>query len=267
MDKSNEYESKKTPSHSEQIKAKLIRWKSDNSKIATAVPSTIDKFLKQKIEPIDNVQKNHTEKLTENEGNEISTSPFMCTDTNDTIPIIDKEEKNYEQKQESIKNDKKKSTYINNANSKNIELPEHFVDNSNGENMDNNTYCLKIVADKSGSEVDIDSIHKSEVKNVFVKDIKTDCDLSKINTNASIEIDTSIAPIERKFALVETNLEQIKQRLSNLRFRRSEKQKIKTRFYATIDPNKNQQAEVELSREISKDMFSRVSNSKLKVKI
>jgi len=190
----------------------------------------------------------------------------MCADTSDTIAIIDKEEKNDEQKQESIKNDKKKSTYINNTKSENIELTEHVVDNSNGENMDNNTFCLKI-AEKSGSKVDIDSIHKSDVKNVFVKDIKTSCDLSKTNTNPSIEIDTSIAPKERKCALVETNLEQIKQRLSNLRFRRSEKQKIKTRFYATIDPNKNQQAEVELSREISKDMFSRVSYSKLKVKI
>lgn len=258
LDISNGYESQKTLSHSEQIKAKLVRWKSDNSKITTAVPSTIDKFLKQKIEPNDNIQKNHTEKLIEIEENEISSSPFMCADTSDTIAIIDKEEKNDEQKQESIKNDKKKSTYINNTKSENIELTEHVVDNSNGENMDNNTFCLKI-AEKSGSKVDIDSIHKSDVKNVFVKDIKTSCDLSKTNTNPSIEIDTSIAPKERKCALVETNLEQIKQRLSNLRFRRSEKQKIKTRFYATIDPNKNQQAEVELSREISKDMFSRMS--------
>eukprot|EP00102_Acyrthosiphon_pisum_P007905 XP_003243755.1 PREDICTED: mismatch repair endonuclease PMS2 [Acyrthosiphon pisum] len=259
LDISNEYESKNTPSHSEQIKAKLVRWKSDNSKIPTAVSSTIDKFLKQKIEPIDNVQKNNTEKLIEKEENKICTGPFMCADTSDTIANIDKEGKNDEQKQEGIKNDKKKSTYIENAKSENIESTEHFVDNSNGENMDNNTFCLKTVAEKSGSEVDIDSIHKSEVKNVFVKDIKTYCDFSKINTNASIEIDTSTAPKERKFALVETNIEQIKQRLSNLRFRRSEKQKIKTRFYATIDPIKNQQAEVELSREISKDMFSRMS--------
>jgi hypothetical protein len=99
----------------------------------------------------------------------------------------------------------------------------------------------------------------SEVKNVSVEDINTYCELSKIKTNSSIEIDTSIAPKKRKFAVVETNLEQIKQRLRNLKFQTSEKQKIKTRFYATIDPSKNQQAEGELSREISKDMFSKVS--------
>lgn len=263
MDVSNEYEIKKTPSHSEHIKAKLNRWKSDNSKVATAVSSTIDKFLKQKIEHIDDFQKNHTEKLIKNEE---TTSSFKCADTSDTIAIIDKEEKTDEQKQESFKNDKKPSTYINNSKNKNIELTEYPVENLNCENMDDNTFCLKIVDKISDSEVDIDSIHRSEIKNVFVKDIKPYSDLSKINTNASIELDTSIAPKERKFAVVETNLEQIKQRLSSLRFRRSEKQKIKTRFYATIDPNKNQQAEVELSREISKDMFSKVSNCKLKVK-
>jgi len=265
LDKNNEYENKESPSHSEQIKAKLTRWKSDNSKVATAVLSTIDKFFKQKIEPNDNIQIYHTEELIENE---ISTSPFKCTGTSDTLVVNDNEEKTDEQKQESIIDDKKKSTYINNLKSKNIELTEYAVDNSNCENMDDNTLCLKIVAEKSDSLVDIkyDSTHKSEVKNVFVKDININCDSSKINTNASIKVDTSIAPKERKFAVVETSLEQIQQRLSNLGFQRSEKQKIKTRFFATIDPNKNQQAEVELSREISKDMFSRVSNSILKLK-
>lgn len=271
MDENDEYENKESPSHLEQIKAKLTRWKSDNSKVATAVSSTIDKFFKQKIEPNDNIQKNHTEELIENE---ISTSPIKYTDpsdthaVNDTLAVNDNEEKTDEQKQKSIKDDKKKSTYINNLKSMNIELTEHAVDNSNCENMDD-TLCLKIVAEKSDSLVDIkyDSTHKSEVKNVFVKDVNINCDSSKINTNASIKIDTSIAPKERKFAVAETSLEQIQQRLSNLRFQRSEKQKIKTRFFATIDPNKNQQAEIELSREISKDMFSRVSNSILKVKI
>lgn len=122
--------------------------------------------------------------------------------------------------------------------------------------MDYVQFCSNIVGEKSDTEVNIknDSVNMSEVKNIFVKDS------TKIND--SIEIDTSIAPKERKCAVVETNLEQIKQRLTNLRYRSSEKQKIKTRFYATIDPNKNQQAESELSREISKDMFSRVRNSK-----
>ncbi|XP_022166778.1 mismatch repair endonuclease PMS2 [Myzus persicae] len=260
LDKNNEYESKETPNHSEQIKAKLIRWKSDNSKVATAVSSTIDRFLTQKIEPIDNVQENHTEELIENE---ISTSLFLSTDTCDAIAINDKEKKTDEFLQESIENYKTKSTYINNSKSKNIELTEYSVDDSNSENMDDNKFSLKIVTEKSDSIVDIkcDSIHKNEVKNVYVKDINTNtnCDSSKINPSASIEIDTSIAPKGRKFAVVETNLEQIRQRLSNLKFQKSEKQKIKTRFYATIDPNKNQQAEIELSREISKDMFSRMS--------
>ncbi|XP_015370812.1 PREDICTED: mismatch repair endonuclease PMS2 isoform X2 [Diuraphis noxia] len=254
LDKNDEYKNKESPSHSEQIKAKLTRWKSDNFKVATAVSSTIDKFLEQKIESIEK----NTEELIENE---ISTSPFKCTDTNDTIAINDNEEKTDEQKQESIKHDKRKSTYINNLKSKNVESTEYSVDNSNCENMDDNTLCLKIVAEKSDSLIDIkyDSSHKSEVKNEFGKDINIDCDSSRINTNAIVKVDNSIAPKERKFVVVETSLEQIQQRLSNLRFQRSEKQKIKTRFFATIDPSKNQQAEVELSREISKDMFSRMS--------
>lgn len=253
LDVSNEYESKETPSHSEQIKAKLNRWKSNNSKVSAAVPNTIDKFLKQKIDSIDNIQKDHIEESIENE---ISTSPFKCTDT---IEIND-EEKIDKQKQ-SIQNDKKKFTSINNSKSKNIELTEYSADNLNSENMDDDKFYSNIFAKKSDSIVDIkyDSINMSEDKNVFVEDINTYCDLPKIKTNASIEIDTSIAPKERKFVVVETNLEQIKQRLSNLKFQRYEKQKIKTRFYATIDPNKNQQAVVELSREISKDMFCKMS--------
>jgi len=254
LDASNDYESKEAPSHSEQIKAKLNRWKSDKSKIA-AVPETIDKFFKSKVEHIDDVQKNNIEELIENK---VSNSPLKCTDT---IKINDKDENTDKQKQEKIKNDEKNFTYINNSESKNIELIEYSIHNSISENINDNTFCLNNVTEKSNTEVDIkyDSIKTSEVKNVSIEDINTYCELSKIKTNSSIEIDTSIAPKKRKFAVVETNLEQIKQRLRNLRFQTSEKQKIKTRFYATIDPSKNQQAEGELSREISKDMFSKVS--------
>lgn len=255
MDVSNEYESKETLSHSEQIKAKLNRWKSNNSKIA-AVSETINTFFKPKIEHIDNVQKNNVEEITENK---VYNSPLKCTDT---IEINSKDENIDGQKQENIKSDKKNYTFINNSKSKNIELTEFSFHNSNSENTnDDNKFCLNNVSDKSDAEVDIkyNSIKMSEVKNVSVEDdINIYYDSSKIKTDVSIEIDTSIAPKERKFAVVETNLEKIKQRLRNLRFRTSEKQKLKTRFYATIDPSKNQQAEGELSREISKDMFSKV---------
>lgn len=252
---SNEYERKETPSHSEQIKAKLNRWKSSNSKIA-AVPETIDTFFKPKMEHIDNVQKNNVEEFTENN---VSNSLLKCIDT---IEINSKDENTDGQKQENIKSDKKNYTFINNSKSQNIELSECSFNNSNSENTDDNKFCLNNVSDISDAEVDIkyDSIKMSEVKNVSVEDdINIYYDSSKIKTDVSIEIDTSIAPKERKFAVVETNLEIIKQRLRNLRFRTSEKQKSKTRFYATIDPSKNQQAEGELSREISKDMFSKVS--------
>lgn len=255
LDVSNEYERKETPCHSEQIKAKLNRWKSNNSKIA-AVPETIDTFFKPKMEHINNVQKNNVEEFTENN---VSNSPLKCTDT---IEINSKDENTDGQKQENIKSDKKNYTFINNSKRKNIELTECSFNNSNSENTDDNTFCLNNVSDKSDSEVDIkyDSIKMSEVKNVSVEDdINIYYDSSKIKADVSIEIDTSIAPKERKFAVVETNLEIIKQRLRNLRFRTSEKQKSKTRFYATIDPSKNQQAEGELSREISKDMFSKMS--------
>ncbi|XP_026814676.1 mismatch repair endonuclease PMS2 [Rhopalosiphum maidis] len=238
LDASNDYECKEAPSHSEQIKAKLNRWKSDKSKI-TAVPETIDIYFKSKVEHIDDVQKNSTEELIENK---VSNSPLKCTDT---IEINDKNENTDKQKQEKIKNDEKNFTCIN---------------NSISENINDNKFCLNNVAEKSNTEIDIkyNSIKMSEIKNVSVEDINT-YELSKIKTNSSIEIDTSIAPEKRKFAVVETNLEQIKQRLRNLRFQTSEKQKTKTRFYATIDPSKNQQAEGELSREISKDMFSKMN--------
>ncbi|XP_025204221.1 mismatch repair endonuclease PMS2 [Melanaphis sacchari] len=272
FDESNEYESKETPSHSEQIKAKLNKWKSDKSKIA--VPETIDKFLKPKIEHIDNVQKNHYEELIENK---VSNSPLKCTDTfeidgkdentetqkQDNIKLIEypvHSENVDEQKQVNIKNYENIYTHINNSKGKNIELTEYSVHSSSSENINDNTFCLNNVTEKSDTEEDkYDSIKMSEVKNVSIEDINTYCDLSKIKANASIKIDSSIAPKERKFSVVETNIEQIKQRLNNLRFQTSKKQKTKTRFFATIDPSKNQQAEGELSREISKDMFSKMS--------
>lgn len=263
MDVSNEYERKETPSHSEQIKAKLNRWKSNNSKIA-AVPETIDTFFKPKIKHIDNIQKKNVEELLDNNvkeltENNVCNSPLKGTDT---IEINSKDENIDGQKQENIKSDKKNYTFINNSKSKNIELTECSFNNSNSENTDDHKFCLNNVSDKFDAEVDIkyDSIKMNDVKNVSVEDdTNIYYDSSKTKTDVSIEIDTSIAPKERKFAVVETNLEIIKQRLRNLRFRKSEKQKSNTRFYATIDPSKNQQAEGELSREISKDMFSKVS--------
>lgn len=247
LDTSSEFESKEIQniSHFEQIKAKLNKWKSNNSKVVAT--NTIDSFIKKKNEPIDNTSKNNsTEVLIENQGFPISSNCDEITEVGDT------ENKIVELTQESLED--------NNLNSINVELIECCIDNSN----DKNNKCLKIDAKNSHKKNDkIDHVvsaeNVSESKNLNIKDTEINFNLPKIEMDISIEIDTSIAPNDRQCVIVETNIEQIKLRLKSLKSRIPENQKMKTRFYATIDPNKNIEAENELSREISKDMFSRVS--------
>lgn len=254
LDINYECESKETSlSHSEQIKAKLQKWKSNNSKVVAT--NIIDHFLTKKIELINSNQNVHTEDIIENH---ISTSIEIIN------KIDDKQNKIIECKQESIKTGTNTVTLNDYSNNTNIELLEYSVDNSNNKNTKDNKDCLKIVAEKSNNQKDykIDLISETnENENLIAKDIKLHPYSPKTKKDNNIEIDTSIAPKNRKCAIAETNIEDIKQRLKNLNCRMSEKRKIKTRFYATIDPNKNQQAENELSREISKDMFSRVCKS------
>lgn len=251
MDKFDE--NKETPiSHSEQIKAKLNRWKS-HSKIETK--NTIDQFLIEKIEIVDNYKKNNTENFQETQ---ISTSSITLIESNE---VNDKEEKIFELKQNILDDDKETEIFMDTSYNKNNELSKNNLINSNNKNS---LKCkpLENESEKSDEEENysLDLRNKMDMsskdQHLYVQD--TDENLLKMETDVTIEIDSSIAPKDRKYAVVETNLEQIRQRLKNLT-RITEKQKIKTRFYATIDPSKNQQAEIELCREISKDMFSRVS--------
>lgn len=253
MDINNEYESKEKEyiCHSEQIRTKLNKWKSNNSKVVAT--NTIDHFIEKKNEPNDNNQNNCTEKCIEDQ---VSNIPSKCVEISE---IDDKKNKIIELiQEESVEDNKNPVTLVDNSNITNIELIEYSENNSIEKNTEN-LECLKIVAEKSHIEMNfkndylVSEANTIKSKNLNVKD-------TKIETDISVEIDASIAPVDRKCVIVETNIEQIKQRLKSIKSRISEKQKIKTRFYATIDPNKNVQAESELSREISKDMFSRVSS-------
>lgn len=259
LDISNEYESKETEyiCHSEQIRTKLNKWKSNNSKVVAT--NTIDNFLEKTNESNDKNQNNCTEKCIEDQ---ISIIPSKCVEITE---IDDKKNRIVELTQEESVDDKNPVILVDNSNITNIELIEYSENNSNDKNS-KNLECLKIVAEKSHIETNLKNYdfvteaNMSENKNLNLKDTKINFNLTKIETDINIEIDASIASVDRKYVIVETNIEQIKQRLKSIKSRISEKQKIKTRFYATIDPNKNVQAESELSREISKDMFSRVSS-------
>lgn len=257
LDINDEYKSKETEyiCYSQEIRTKLNKWKSNNSKVIAT--NNIDHFLEKKKEPINNNQNNSTEKFKENQ---VSIIPSKCIEI---TKIDDKEKIVGLTHEESVENDKNPVTLVDNLNITNIELIEYSVNNSNNKNT-NNLKCLKIVAEKSLEKNDkmydlVSEASMRKSKNLIVKDTKINCDLTKIETDISIEIDSTIATVDRKCVIVETDIEQIKQRLKSIKSQISERQKIKTRFYATIDPNKNVQAESELSREISKDMFSRVS--------
>lgn len=237
-------------SHSEQIRAKLNRWKSYPK---VDIKNTIDQFLTEKIELIDNDKKNSTEELIKTQ---VSSSSFEFIKS---IQDKDKAEKTVELKQE-IDNEKIE-TFMDTSYCKNNELTKIVSINPNDKNTKEYKQ-LENVAEKSDEEENKLNLKneinmKRENEYLYVQD--TEDNLLKMETDVSIEIDSSIAPKGRKCAVVDINLEQIRQRLKNLTTRISEKQKIKTRFYATIDPSKNQQAESELCREITKDMFARVS--------
>ncbi|VVC28050.1 DNA mismatch repair protein, C-terminal,DNA mismatch repair protein family,DNA mismatch repair [Cinara cedri] len=252
LDVSNEYESKEYKSketfisHSDQIKAKLNKWKSNSSK--ADVVNTMDKFLKKEVESIYNEQ-NDNENVEENK-----VSNIKIIETND------KEQITIEVEQESLKVEEKQiRPSINNLDSHDIELT--FVDHSNYKKdaIVDQEYDLENVTEKSDNKENLNMHSKHEEKSIYnIKNMKFNYSSSKIETEM-IEIDTSQAPENRKCVVVETSIKQIRQRLKILSSQIPEKQKMKTRFYATIDPNKNQQAESELSREISKDMFSQMT--------
>lgn len=245
----NEENKETSTSHSEQIRAKLDRWKS-HSKVD--VKNTIDQFLTEKIDPIENQKKNDTEELKETQ---VSPCSFKFIES---IKVKDEEEKTVEFKQDIFGDDNKTVTSC----SKNKESTENYLVKPNDKSI-KEYKRLEIVGEKSDDEencsinLENEMNTSSEDENLYVQD--TEDNLSKIETGISIEIDSSIAPKGRKCVVVDTNLEQIRQRLKSLTTQLTEKQKIKSRFFATIDPSKNQQAENELSKEISKDMFSKVS--------
>lgn len=253
LDLSKEYKTKETcSSHLEEIRAKLNKRKSEDSKAVAS--NTIKSFFKQNTELTDNHMNNQTEEFRKNES---STDQLKCIKT---MKVNDEQNTFFEPKQEY---DEKIEFNIG-PNVENTELTVFSVDDSNDKNLTDEN-CLNVITNTFNNEEDkINSIHDPNVyqhENIPIDDIDCSPKINTGNTNVDIEVDTSIAPKDRKCVLVETSIDLIKQKLKNLTCRGLEKQKIKTRFYATIDPNKNQQAENELSREISKDMFSRVSRS------
>lgn len=286
LDLNNECENNKTSiSSSEQIRAKFNRWNSNCSKvIATNKIETsndnqneyIDDFKEKQIfnSPLkciqiikDNNYKNETivDLKQENVDYDVATVTHTDNLNNTTISSLkciqiikdndDKKETIVELKQKNIDYDVETATHIDNLNNTTIEFAKYSVNNSN-EITKNYKHCLEIVDEKQNFIKDIKINLKNDININLSKNLNYES--SKIETNESIEVDYSIAPKERKFIIIETNLEQIKQRLKFLTLRKSEKQKTRTRFYATINSSENHQAESELSREISKDMFSKV---------
>lgn len=166
--------------------------------------------------------------LTDNNINERLKQNIATTSPSKYVEMI-REDKINESKEKSVENDRKSTNY--------------FVDNSN---INQNTKIYK-------------NSLETITEKTYNKEYNCEGNSPKREIDVSIEIDTSVASKHRKSTEVEISLEQIKQRLKALQLQKFEKKKVKTRFYATIDPDKNAQAENELSREISKDMFSKVS--------
>lgn len=209
----------------------------------------MDKFLKKEIEPIEYNNQSINEEI---EDNQVSTIEMVETKEK-------KEKRNVELEQDGVKDKGKKTpTFINNLDSNDIELT--FVGHSNDTKdvIEDHEYNLGNITEKSDDMENLKMCSKSKEETMY--NIKLNCGLSKKETDI-IEIDTSEAPKNRKCVIVETSVEQIKRKLKTLSSQISGKQKMKTRFYATIDPSKNQQAESELSREISKDTFSQVNKN------
>lgn len=192
-----------------------------------------------------------------NEENQLSNDPVIH---NEIIETNEHTEVTTELKYGSIENDEKPITFSDNSNSNNIKIIKHSVSNSDDEDIENLKIVTKNINDED-YEIDLKGkVNKSEIEFSNFKYNKTNVVSSNTKSNISVEIDNSQTPKSRKCVVVESSINKIKQRLKDLRTRKAEAEKInKTRFYATIDPSKNQQAESELSREISKDLFSQVS--------
>lgn len=249
LDLNNICENNEKPTiNSEKIRTKLNRWKSNSSKLIAK--NKIDSFLKKEIEPTNDNENDHIEDFEEKQ---IFNSPLKY------IQIIkdndDKKETIIELGQENV-DDVKTATHVDNLNNKTFEFAKHSVDNLNNEINKSYNPCLEIIDEKPSDIKDIKINLKNDININLCKNVPYESSI--IETNSSIEIDNSIAPKERKFIVVETNLEQIKQKLKLLASRISGKPKKRSRFYATINSSENHQAESELNREISKDMFSKV---------
>lgn len=252
---------KPIPSHSEQIKAKLNERKNEKSKVA--ITNTIEQFFYKSVDVTNDNQNSQVNILEENPVPSCSEKCVLLSQVDDEEHTINKVE------QENIVDDES-TTLIDNSNNKKFELLNSSVRNLNGKHTDSNkhsyleTFTEKLYDKEDCNNDSMTILNMSAVEKVDVKSTKIDNCLPEVNPNLSIEIDHSVAPKDRKCVVVEINLEQIKKRLEKLKFDKSEKCKGKTRFFAAIDPNANSQAESELSREISKDMFSCVSMSYFK---
>lgn len=94
----------------------------------------------------------------------------------------------------------------------------------------------------------------------IVNSVDTDHVESKIELSRVLVDSTEAYKIaERKSTIVDLTMEKLHKIILVRKEKRNQNEKGNVRFRAVIDPSKNKQAEQELSREITKDMFSKVS--------
>uniref|UniRef100_A0A1B6EBR8 MutL C-terminal dimerisation domain-containing protein n=1 Tax=Clastoptera arizonana TaxID=38151 RepID=A0A1B6EBR8_9HEMI len=152
----------------------------------------------------------------------------------------------------------------------NIELDTNKINNiyeeleKNKTNNEQIKYCEhkteKIVNLKASSN---DELGKQEVNKFMGFNIieESNTESAKVLTE-SIEVlvdKTDVSDFtDRASTTLDLNMDGLRKLLTNRGGRKNSNDKALVRFRATIDPTKNQQAEHELSREISKEMFSKM---------
>ncbi|XP_050425416.1 mismatch repair endonuclease PMS2 [Adelges cooleyi] len=239
---SNLNQQENSSSHVDQIKAKLSRWKSEKSKVVTT--NRIDTFLQKKHEVNDEVD---IEDKNENQESKVDFCVKKCNFMQDNTEGNKTTE--FEKKHFVIEKTDYKQFETKNFNLQSFSTLTHNL----VEDREKSFQTVKYKSDHSGStdEMNISSVGEADVDIV---------DSSSSNTpHKCIEIDKSSATASRREVVVRITIDEIEQRLKNLWSKEVKKRKAKTRFYAAIDPNKNKQAENELSKEITKTMFSQMS--------
>lgn len=156
--------------------------------------------------------------------------------------------------------------------------PKASVQKSNGTNSG--------ITERPSSDFEIEEDYSEKpaaqsmykVSSDFMEDETNRSDLKPISTQTTVPYDNFEKKCEQKAVLTDTKINEVKRKsvsievsMDNIRTllfkskrglndgdRNILNGKPRIRFYAEIDPSKNKNAEQELSKEISKDMFSKV---------